>query len=355
MPVASLFFLAFSACSAPSEPAASPSALQLSAPKAAPKARTLTLAAYTTPSEAYGKGILPAFAKHWKEKTGEDVTFQDSYQGSGAQARAVKEGLEADVVALSLDPDIQVLEDAGLITHPWRTGPHGGMVTESIAVIAVRPGNPKQITDWSDLAKPGVEVLTPNVRTSGGAMWNVLAIYGAGLRGHAGVVGADEAAREPGAIALLKGVLARVTVMDKGARESIVNFEKGVGDAAITYENEAIVAKQAAQKSGGPDLDYVVPPSTIRIENPIAVVDVYAKKHGNEDIAADFVAFVMTLEAQKTFAEFGLRPVEAAATPAGLPAPTDLFSIGDLGGWSVVKPKVFGKGGVYDQAASAAP
>ena len=123
MPVASLFLLALSACSAPSEPAAtSLSAPQSSAPKAAPKARTLTLAAYTTPSEAYGKGILPAFAKHWKEKTGEDVTFQDSYQGSGAQARAVKEGLEADVVALSLDPDIQVLEDAGLITHPWRTG-----------------------------------------------------------------------------------------------------------------------------------------------------------------------------------------------------------------------------------------
>jgi sulfate transport system substrate-binding protein len=306
---------------------------------AQPKARTLTLAAYTTPREAYGKAILPAFASHWKETTGETVTFEESYQGSGAQARAVKEGFEADVVALSLDPDVKVLEDAKLVTNDWRGGPHGGIVTDSLAVIAVRPGNPKGIKDWTDLARPDVEVLTPNVRTSGGAMWNVLGVWGAGMRGHAGVT--DEA----GATALLTGVLARVSVMDKGARESIVNFEKGVGDAAITYENEVLVAQKAGQA-----MDYVVPPSTIRIENPVAVVDVYAKKHGNEDLAAAFVAFLHGPEAQKAYAEYGLRPVDATVATA-LPNPADLFTVRDLGGWDVVRAKVFDKGGVYDQAA----
>ncbi len=327
--------LFLAACSSAPAPDAAP----------APKTRTLTLAAYTTPREAYGKAILPAFAKHWKEKTGEEVKFEESYQGSGAQARAVKEGFAADVVALSLDPDVKVLEDAGLITHDWRAGQSGGIVTRSLAVIAVRPGNPKGIHDWPDLARADVEVLTPNVRTSGGAMWNVLAIWGAGLRGHAGVTAGDEA----GSTALLKGILGRVSVMDKGARESIVNFEKGVGDAAITYENEVLVAKKEGQA-----MDYVVPSSTILIENPIAVVDSYAKQHGNEEIAADFVAFVQTAEAQKAFAEYGLRPVDASAMPAGLPAPTDLFTIADLGGWSALKAKVFEKGGVYDAAAPEA-
>ncbi|MFN7143719.1 MAG: sulfate ABC transporter substrate-binding protein [Myxococcota bacterium] len=308
-------------------------------------ARTLTLAAYTTPREAYGKAILPAFARHWKERTGEDVTFEASYQGSGAQARAVKEGLEADVVALSLDPDVKVIEEAGLLTHDWRAGTNGGVVSRSIAVIAVRPGNPKNIRDWPDLARPDVEVLTPNVRTSGGAMWNVLAIWGAGLRGHAGVTAGDEA----GAVGLLRGVLGRVSVMDKGARESVVNFEKGVGDAAITYENEVLVARKE-----GRQMDYVVPPSTILIENPVAVVDTYAKKHGNEDLAAGFVAFLHTPESQKAFAVYGLRPVDPSVAPAGLPAPADVFTVADLGGWDVVKPKVFGKGGAYDRAAPAA-
>lgn len=338
-----LTLLTLVACS--SEPAAPAAKPEANAP-AAPVTRTLTLGAYTTPREAYGKAVLPAFAKHWKEKTGQDVKFEESYQGSGAQARAVKEGFEADVVALSLDPDVATLEAAGLITHDWRSGPTGGMVTRSLAVIAVRPGNPKGIQDWPDLAKKDVEVLTPNVRTSGGAMWNVLGIYGAALRGHAGVTAGDEA----GATKLLGGVLARVKVMDKGARESIVNFEKGVGDAAVTYENEVLVAKKEGQA-----MDYVVPPSTILIENPVAVVDTYAKKHGNEDIAAEFVAFVQTEPAQRAFAEYGLRPVLESVTPAGLPQPQDLFTIRDLGGWDSTKKGVFGDGGVYDRAYGAKP
>ncbi len=326
------------ACGAPSEEGAA-------SPAAPGRTRTLTLAAYTTPREAYGQAILPAFAKQWQEKTGETVRFEESYQGSGAQARAVKEGFEADVVALSLDPDVALLQDAGLITHDWRAVGQGGMVTQSIAVIAVRPGNPKKIQDWTDLGRADVSVLTPNVRTSGGAMWNVLAIWGAGIRGHSGVNKDDTS----GATALLAGVLGRVTVMDKGARESIVNFEKGVGDAAITYENEVLIAKKEAIT-----MDYVVPSSTILIENPIAVVDVYAAKHGNADLAEAFVRFCQEPEAQKAFASYGLRPVDVALTPPELPQPADLFTVRDLGGWGQVKASVFATGGVYDLALTAA-
>jgi sulfate transport system substrate-binding protein len=289
--------------------------------------------------------VLPAFARHWKEKTGEELRFEESYQASGAQARAVKEGFAADVVALSLEPDILVLEEAGLITHAWREARHGGIVTESLAVIAVRPGNPKQIADWPDLTRADVEVLTPNVRTSGGAMWNILAIWGAAQRGHAGVAAGDSV----GAIGLLRGVLGRVQVMDKGARESIVNFEKGVGDAAITYENEVLVACKE-----GRAMDYVVPPSTIRIENPVAVVDTYARQLGNEDLAAEFVQFLHDAEAQRAFATYGLRPVDPSAVPPDLPRPTDAFTVRDLGGWSAVRAAVFAEGGAYEQAAPAA-
>ncbi len=312
---------------------------------AAGKTREVTIAAYTTPREAYGQAILPAFAAKWKAEHGEDLEFQESYQGSGAQARAVAEGFEADIVALSLEPDVRVVEKAGLITHDWTSGATHGMVSTSYAVIAVRPGNPKGIKDWADLAKPGVEVLTPNVRTSGGAMWNVAAIYGAAIRGHVeGVAANDPAAAE----AFLASVLKNVKVMDKGARESMVTFEGGVGDAAITYENEVLVAQQA-----GKQIEYVLPKSTILIENPAAVVDTYAKKHGNEEVAKALVEFLTTPEAQAAYRKYGLRPVFQGAT-MGLPTVTDPFTIRDLGDWSGVQATVFEKGAGYDRAMALA-
>jgi sulfate/thiosulfate transport system substrate-binding protein len=308
--------------------------------KAAGKARKLTLAAYTTPREAYAQ-ILPAFAKHWKEKTGEDVSFEESYQGSGAQARAVVEGFEADVVALSLEPDVRVIEKAGLITHDFTTKPNGGMVSRSLVVIAVRPGNPKGIADWSDLGKAEVEVLTPNVKTSGGAMWNVMAIYGSATRAPGGTPAAAEA--------LLGSVLGRVSVMDKGARESIVTFEKGKGDAAITYENEVLVSRAA-----GKAMDYVVPPSTIVIENPVAVVDTYVDKHGNRDVAEGLVTFLGTPEAQAMYVQHGLRPIDETPIPAELPTPASAFTVKDLGGWDEVKKALFDKDALYDRAIEKA-
>lgn len=290
---------------------------------------TLVLASYTTPREVFSRALLPKF----KGKTG-PVTFEESYQGSGAQSRAVAEGFEADVVALSLAPDVQRLVDAGLVDATWDDDEYGGMITRSIVVIAVRPGNPKGIHDWADLAREGVEVLTPNVRTSGGAMWNIAAIHGAAKRGATGGMSSDD---------LLAGILRNVKVMDKGARESLVTFESGVGDAAITYENEA----RLSIREGRP-LEYVVPRATIRIESPAAVVDTYAKAHGRVELARSFVAFLREPESQKAFVEYGFRPVLDSVPTPDFPAVTDLFTVTDLGGWSAVQTELFAPKATYD-------
>jgi sulfate/thiosulfate transport system substrate-binding protein len=302
----------------------------------------LTLAAYTTPREAYSE-VIPAFQKYWKDKTGQTVTFEESYQGSGAQSRAVAEGFEADVVAFSLEGDINRLEKAGLITHDWRSKPYGGMVSNSVVAFAVREGNPQNIHDWTDLIQPGVEILTPNPKTSGGAMWNILALYGAAKRGQVQGATADDS----GAQDFLLSTLKNVTVMDKGARESITNFEKGVGDVAITYENEVLTGQQAGQK-----YELVIPSSTIRIDNPVAVVDTYVDKHGTREAAEGFVDFLFTKEAQEIFAKHGYRspdPDVAKNTEVTYPPVKDLFTIDEFGGWSEATPKFFGDNGIYYQ------
>jgi sulfate transport system substrate-binding protein len=326
---------------------AAPSSAAEPKPSEAPAggAASLTLGAYTTPREAYGKAILPAFAKLWADRhNGQKVEFRESYLGSGAQARAITSGFEADVAALSLEPDIEKVREAGLIKRDWKAGDGGGMITRSVVVIGVRKGNPKQIKDWDDLAKPGVSVLTPDVRTSGGAMWNVAAIYGAALRGQTKAKASDGQAAEK----LLGAVLHNVKIFDRGARESLLNFEQGAGDAIITYENEILVGK-----SKGQDYEYVIPKSTILIENPVAVVDGYTERHKNDDLAKAFVAYLSTPEAQRAFAEYGLRPVAPAIArelASKFPNVTDLFTVKDLGGWPDLQKKLFDKDGAYDRA-----
>jgi sulfate/thiosulfate-binding protein len=305
----------------------------------------LILGGYTTPREAYGE-LIPMFAAQWKEKAGQEVTFEESYLGSGAQSRAIVEGFEADVAALSLDGDIQKIADAGLITHDWHIPPYKGMVSTSIVAFAVRKGNPKNVHDWADLAQPGLQILTPDPATSGGARWNILALYGAALRGQVeGVAANDEAA----ATEFLKSVLKNVTAFDKGARESITNFETGNGDLAITYENEVLVGKASGQ-----DYELVIPKSTILIENPVSVVDTYVDKHGTREVAEAFVQFLFTKEAQEIFAKHGLRSLDpdvAEATKAQYPPVTDLFTITEqFGGWGDASPKFFGDTGIYTQA-----
>ncbi|MGB8332026.1 MAG: sulfate ABC transporter substrate-binding protein [Polyangiales bacterium] len=307
-------------------------------------AQSITLGAYTTPREAYGRSILPAFRARWRERTGRDVEFRESYLGSGAQARAIIGGFEADVAALSLEPDIEKIREAGLIRHDWKAGEYGGMVTNSIVVIGVRENNPKNIHTWQDLARPGVEVLTPNVRTSGGAIWNVLAIYGAAIRGKAGVPAGDRNA----AIDLLASILRNVRIMDKGARESMLTFERGVGDAVIAYENEILVGRAEGKR-----YEYVAPSSTILIENPVAIVDVNVEHHGAREVAQAFLDFLWTPDTQRSYAKHGLRPVVqsvASEVQGQFASVDDLFTIRDLGDWAEAQRLLFDQGGVYDQA-----
>ena len=299
---------------------------------------TIVLAAYTVPKEAYEEQLIPAFKKYWKEKTGRDVEFQASYVASGAQARAIVNGLAADVAALSLEGDIDLVTKAGLIKHDWKAkGPAAGMVTASVVALGVRPGNPKGIKDWADLARADVDVVTPDPATSGGAMWNVNAIWGAALRRADG----DETA----AIEVLKGIRARIKALDTSGRESMATFERGVGDVAITYENELLLRLRK-----GRIYDMVIPPATIRIDNPVAVVDANVDKHGNREVVEAFVEFLWREESQRVFAEYGFRPVVAAVAAEvadRFPQPPELFTVGDLGGWAAIREQLYSQDGIW--------
>lgn len=310
------------------------------------KSVTLILGAYSTPQAVFAK-VIPLFQASWKQQTGQQVTFQQSYLGSGAQSRAIVNGFPADVAALSTAPDMNAIASAGLITHDWTNTPTKGMISTSIVAFAVRKGNPKGIHDWADLARPGIEILTPNPKTSGGAQWNILALYGAALRGEvAGVPKGDATA----ALNFLKAVLKNVKVMDKDARMSITDFEHGVGDVAITYESEVLLAQQSGQ-----DDVLVIPTSTILIENPVAVVDANVNRHGTRKVAEAFVAFLASPQAQQIFADEGYRPVDtgvAQATASKFPAVQDLWTIAYLGGWKSVTQQFFGSSGIYTQASN---
>jgi sulfate/thiosulfate transport system substrate-binding protein len=284
----------------------------------------LTLVAYSTPREAYEQ-LIPEFQK---TAAGKGVSFSQSYGASGDQSRAVQNGLAADVVAFSLEPDMTKLVDAGLVAKDWNADAHKGMITNSVAVFIVRKGNPRNIRTWDDLIKPGVEVIEPNPFTSGGAKWNIMAAYGAQLK----------AGKTPEqAAAYLLELFRHVPVQDKSAREALQTFVGGKGDVMLAYENEAINAQQKEQP-----VDYVVPDNTILIENPIAV----AAKSRNPTEAKAFVDFLRSEPAQQTYAARGYRPVDqAAAARVNFPKPSGLFAIKDMGGWSEVNRRFFDKEG----------
>jgi sulfate/thiosulfate-binding protein len=278
----------------------------------------LSLVAYSTPKEAYAE-IIPAFQR---SPAGAGVSFTQSYGNSGDQARGVLAGKPADVVALSLEPDVTKLVDAKVVAPGWSSGPAKGIVTHSVVAIAVRKGNPKKITGWSDLVKPGMKVLTPNPFTSGGARWNVMAAYGAQI---------EQGRTEPQAADYLDRLFRNVVVQDKSAREALQNFASGKGDALISYENEAITAQQK-----GEDIDYVIPDETILIENPIAVTTAGGAK------AKAFVDYALSEPAQKVFAAKGYRSIiPALVDEQTYPNPPKLFEITRFGGWAAVMKKFF--------------
>jgi sulfate transport system substrate-binding protein len=305
---------------------------------------TLVLGAYTVPKDAYQKEIIPAFQEYWKEKTGQTVRFEESYEASGAQSRAIESGFEADIAALSLEADIDRLSEAGIITHNWKESPNNGFVTHSAVVIVYRPGNPKNISGWDDLKRDDVEVLYPNPKTSGGAMWDINAIYGAGLKLSEITTGKQDKAYARG---FLKAIQQRVRIMDSSGRMSVTTFENGIGDALVTYENEALL-----RGIQGKAFPYVLPEATILIQNPVVLVDRYVEKHGTRAVAQAFLQFLFSQTAQRAFAQYGFRPVEptvAGEFEGEYPVPKYLFTIEYLGGWGVVSKEMYGPDGVWSK------
>ena len=284
---------------------------------------TIALVAYSTPQVVYDE-IIPAFQK---TAAGKGVGVKTSFGASGDQSRAVEAGLDADVVSFSIEPDMERLVKADIVSPDWADTPTKGLVTTSLVSFIVRKGNPKNIRTWDDLLKPGLEVLTPNPFTSGAAKWNLLAAYGQASDG-----GKDPQA---GLVYVEKLIKDNVKVQDKSGREALQNFVSGNGDVLLSYEYEATTAQKK-----GEDVDYVTPDDTIRIDITIAPTSTSR----NPETAKAFLDYVLSEPAQAQFASWGYRPVNEAVLAANaskFPEPSGLFTIGDLGGWPKVNEELF--------------
>jgi sulfate transport system substrate-binding protein len=309
---------------------------------------TLLNVSYDPTRELYQE-VNAAFAKHWKETTGETVLIKQSHGGSGKQARAVIDGLQADIVTLALAYDVDALFDrAKLIPKDWQKRlPYNSAPYTSTIVFLVRKGNPKQIKDWDDLVKPGVSVVTPNPKTSGGARWNYLAAYGYGLKKYNN----DEAKAKDFVSRLYKNV----PVLDSGARGSTTTFvERGIGDVLIAWENEAFLS---LKELGAEKVEIVAPSISILAEPPVAVVDKFADKHGTRKVAQAYLEFLYTPEGQEIAARNFYRPrSETVAAKYAKQFPKlNLLSVDTtFGGWQKAQAAHFADGGLFDQIYLAA-
>ena len=288
-----------------------------------------------------------AFAKHWKAKTGQDLEVQQSHGGSGKQGRSVIDGLEADVVTLALSYDIDAIANAGIIPKNWQTRlPNNSAPYTSTIVFLVRKGNPKKIKDWDDLVKPGVQVITPNPKTSGGARWNYLAAWGFALRKY----GNDPAKAKDFVQRLFKNV----PILDTGARGSTVTFvERGIGDVLLAWENEALLA---VKEIGKGQFQIVAPSLSILAEPPVTVVDKFANKHKTAAVAKAYLEFLYTPQGQEIAARNYYRPRnQAVAAKYAQQFPkVQLFTIDQVfGGWSKAQKEHFGDGAIFDQITGA--
>jgi sulfate transport system substrate-binding protein len=285
-----------------------------------------------------------AFAKYWKEKTGDNVTINQSHGGSGKQARAVIDGLQADVVTLALAYDIDVIaEKAKLLSADWQSRlPNNSTPYTSTIVFLVREGNPKGIKDWDDLVKPGISVITPNPKTSGGARWNYLAAWGYALRKDGG----DETKARDFVGRLYKNV----PVLDSGARGSTITFvERGIGDVLIAWENEAFLS---VNELGKGQFEVIAPSTSILAEPPVAVVDKVANKHGTREVAQAYLQYLYSEEGQEIAAKNFYRPrLESVAARYAYKFPkVNLFTIDEVfGGWQKAQRTHFADGGIFDQ------
>ena len=316
-------------------------AVCLAAPAVAAAVELLN-ASYDPTRELY-QDVNAAFAKQWKAKTGQDLTVQQSHGGSGKQARSVIDGLPADVVTLALAWDIDAIANAGLLPKNWQARlPNNSSPYTSTIVFLVRKGNPKQIKDWNDLVKPGVSVITPNPKTSGGARWNYLAAWGYALKHN----GNDPAKAQD----FVRRLFKNVPVLDTGARGSTVTFvERGIGDVLIAWENEALLA---AREMGKGKFQIVAPSLSILAEPPVAVVDKVANKKKTAALAKAYLEFLYTPEAQEIAAKNYYRPrLPAVAQKYAQQFPqVQLFTIGEVfGGWAKAQQTHFADGGVFDK------
>ncbi|MGK4007756.1 sulfate ABC transporter substrate-binding protein [Sorangium sp. So ce1036] len=305
-------------------------------------------ASYDPTRELYEE-VNAAFAKRWKAQRGQDVTIKQSHGGSGKQARSVIDGLDADVVTLALSYDIDAIMAAGLIQDGWQSRlKHNSAPCTSTIVFLVRKGNPKGIKDWDDLVKEGVEVITPNPKTSGGARWNYLAAWGYELKR----AGGDEARAKDFVGRLYKNV----PVLDAGARGSTTTFvERGIGDVLISWENEALLA---VKQLGKDRFEVVVPSVSVLAEPPVAVVDKVVDRRGTRAAAEAYLEFLSTEEGQRIAAKHFYRPrdpaILAAAQAEGVFPKVELFSIDEVfGGWQKAQKTHFSDDGVFDQIYQA--
>jgi sulfate/thiosulfate transport system substrate-binding protein len=308
--------------------------------RAAPKVSLLNVS-YDPTRELYDE-YNAAFAKHWKEKTGQQLTVKQSHGGSGKQARSVVDGLEADVVTLALAYDIDAVAKTGLLDPAWQKRfPHNSAPYTSTIVFLVRKGNPKGVKDWSDLVKPGIQVITPNPKTSGGARWNYLAAWGYELKRTK-----DEAKAKE----FVRALYRNVPVLDTGARGALTTFaERGIGDVFLSWENEAVLA---ATQLGKDRFEIVVPSSSILAEPPVAVVDRVAAKRGTSAVAKAYLEYLYTPQAQEIAAKHFYRPrdPQIAAKYAGTFTKVSLFTIDEVfGGWAKAQATHFADGAVFDQ------
>ena len=322
------------------------------------KAVTLLNVSYDPTRELY-KDFNEAFAKYWKEKTGQDLSIEQSHGGSGKQARAVIDGLEADVVTLALAGDIDAVAKAGLLPADWQKRlPNNSSPYTSTIVFLVRKGNPKGIKDWDDIVKAGVSVITPNPKTSGGARWNYLAAWGYALKRELGDLakiqdskaGADVTQAQEKAREFVTALYKNVPVLDSGARGSTVTFvQRGEGDVLLSWENEAFLA---LKEFGEDKVEIVVPSLSILAEPPVAVVDKVVDRHGTRAVAEAYVQYLYTADGQEIAARNFYRPRQAevaAKYETQFPRIT-LFTIDEVfGGWKKAQETHFADKGVFDQ------
>lgn len=314
---------------------------------AAQKAIKLLNVSYDPTRELY-QDFNAAFSKYWKAKTGVDVTFSQSHGGSGKQARGVIDGIQADVVTLALAYDIDAIsEKASLFPRNWQGRlPNNSSPYTSTIVFLVRKGNPKKIKDWNDLVRPGISVITPNPKTSGGARWNYLAAWGYALRHN----GNDQGKAQDFVARLFKNV----PVLDSGARGSTTTFvQRGIGDVLLAWENEAFLA---IKELGKDKIDIIIPSVSILAEPPVTVVDKNAKRHGTAAVAKAYLEYLYTSEGQEIAARNYYRPrsKEVAAKYQNFFPQVELFTIDEVfGGWQNAQKKHFADGGIYDQISQA--